>query len=126
MRRRVTEGEKQRLAGRDHVDSAEQVGRLDVLQEEAAGPRAQRLEDVLVSLEGGQDDDPDLRQVVVGGDLSGRFEPVHLRHPDVHEDHVRAVPAGQLHSLPSLGGLSHDLDAAGGLQEDSKARPDER
>src|ERR1051325_5410886 len=53
---------------RSRSDRLQQVGGLGVLDQEAAGPGADRLIDVLVGLEGGQDDHLDPGQVVVGGD----------------------------------------------------------
>ena len=67
---------QQRAAGGDHPDRAQQLGRFGVLEQEAAGPGAQRREHVLVQLERGQHDHPDAGQRRVGADPAGRLEAV--------------------------------------------------
>ena len=86
--RRVTRGDSSASPAGDRPHRPQQVGRLGVLDQEAAGPGAERLEDVLVELEGGQHDHPRCRPGRVGGDPPGRLEPVDARHPDVHQHHV--------------------------------------
>src|SRR5262249_60249999 len=83
-------GREQRLAARHLADGAYQVGRLGVLDEEPARARAQRLEDVLVQLEGGEDEDLDAGQRLVAGDPTRRLQPVDTGHADVHQHYVRA------------------------------------
>ena len=85
----------------DDADRVEQVGRLDALAEEAAGPAAQGLEDVLVGLEGGQDQHPYAGEVVVGGDGPGGGEAVHVGHADVHQDDVGAGARGPARPPPA-------------------------
>src|ERR1700750_2509673 len=58
------------------------LGRLGVLDQEAAGPGAQRLEHVLVQLERGQDDHLHSREPSVAGDLVRGLQPVQAGHPD--------------------------------------------
>src|SRR5438132_197078 len=75
-------------------DGPQELDGLRVLDQEAAGARTQRLEDVLVELKGGEDHDADPGQALVLGDRPGGAQPVRPRHPDVHEDHVGAeLPA---------------------------------
>ena len=81
---RVTAGRQQRVAGGDHPHGAHQLLRRDVLGDEAAGAGAQRLDDVLVEAERRQH-----QHAMVGQPLD-RLDPVEVRHPDVHQDHVRA------------------------------------
>ena len=69
MSRRVTPGDSSASPRATTPDRVDQVGRLGVLDQEAAGPVAQRVEHVLVEVEGGQDDDPDVGQGRVGGDV---------------------------------------------------------
>src|SRR5436190_13764070 len=73
-------GRQQGVAGGDRPDPADQVGRLGVLDQEAAGPDAQGLEHVLVQVEGGEDDDADPGQQLVGGDGPGRLQAVQAGH----------------------------------------------
>ncbi len=81
---------QQGVPGRDRPDRAQQLDRFGVLDQEARGARPQRLEDVLVQLEGGQDDHPGTGQRGLRGDAPGGLQAVHPGHPDVHQHHVRA------------------------------------
>src|SRR5512132_2411357 len=68
-------GREQGVAFGHGPDPADEVGRLGVLDQEAAGPDPQGLEHVLVEVEGGEDDDADPGQQLVGGDGPGRLQP---------------------------------------------------
>jgi hypothetical protein len=95
-------------------------------QHEAAGPCPQGGVDVLVEVEGGQDEDLDLGGVVVLLDLPGGLDPVLAGHADVHEHDVRVVPAGQGDRLGPVAGLAEDGHAGGGVDQDPEAAPDQR
>ena len=74
--RRVTDGESSASPSRHHAHGPQQLGRLGVLDQEAARPDAHGLDDVLVQLEGGEDETrvppaPDRRS-----DQPGRLQPV--------------------------------------------------
>ena len=58
-----------------------------VLQQEAAGAGAQRLVDVVVEVERGEDQHPRVGRRAAR-DLPGRRDAVEDRHPHVHQDHV--------------------------------------
>jgi hypothetical protein len=64
-------GRQQRLAGRDHPNGMQQLGRPAVLEQEAAGAGLQGLEDVGVGVVSGQDQDSDPLQAAHGRDLTG-------------------------------------------------------
>src|SRR6185437_10103503 len=104
----------------------QQVGGLGVLDQEAAGPGTDRLVDVLVGLEGGQDDHLDPGQVVVGGDAAGGLQAVHPGHPDIHQHHVGALAEGQVDRLGPVGGLADDLEVVGGVNEHVESGADQR
>ena len=46
-------------------------------------------------------------------DLLCRLEPVHVRHPDIHEDHVGELTARVLDGLAPGPGFAHDLEIVG-------------
>ena len=103
---------EQRVAGPHQPDRGDQVLGGDVLEQEAAGPGGQRRVHVLVQVERGQHDDPRAVPGPCGGqDPPGRLEPVHLRHPDVHQHDVRPVLERGRDRLPPVRGLGHHLDA---------------
>ena len=76
------------VAGGDGVDGGDQLSGLGVLEQEAAGPGAQPGVNVVVEVEGGQDQD--LGRQPGSHDVAGRFDAVAARHPDVHEHDVGA------------------------------------
>ncbi len=77
----------------------QQLLRRRVLEQESAGPGAQCLVHVLIQVVGGQDDHPHLMGALagrlLGGDAAGGGQPVHQRHPDVHEHDVGPRLAGE-------------------------------
>ena len=66
--------------------------RRSVLEQEAARPGPQRRVDVLVEVEGREDDDP--RVAVRLDDQPGGLHTVHLRHAHVHQHDVGVQPLG--------------------------------
>jgi hypothetical protein len=101
---------EQSLAGRDHPHGLEQPLGGDILEQEAAGPGAQRVVHIAVQVEGGQDEDPRARAPVRpgSGELPGGLDAVHDGHAHVHQDDVGGQLAADLHRLgPVAGGADH-------------------
>ena len=85
---------QQGVAGGHHPHRVHQLLGRGVLEQEPAGPGPERLEDVVVALEGGEDHDP-AGDVGLPDDAAGGLQAVHPRHLDVHEHHVRSqLPGG--------------------------------
>ena len=98
-----------------------QVLRPRRFEEERRGPGGQGVEDVLVELEGGEDDDPgDL------GDLARRLDAVDAGHADVHQHHVGSFAADEVDGLLAVGGFARDLHVGLGLDDHAKPRAHER
>ena len=117
--RPVTCGREQGLAVGDDAYGVDQRHRLDVLEQEAGRAGAQRAEDVLVELEGGQHQDPGPGQGRVRRDLGGGLEPVEPRHPDVHQHHVGpGLGASATASRPSTASPTTSMSSS----ESSSAR----
>ena len=102
------------------------AGRLDVLEQEAGGARAQGAEDVLVELEGRQHDHPGLGQAGSAMIRAVASSPSSARHPDVHQHHVgpRLERAASTASAPSAaspttvdGGLGVEQRAEAGAHQ---------
>ncbi len=85
-------GSDQPLAARDRADRLQEGARLGVLQQEPGGARAQRPEDVLVEVEGGEDEY--VGQLLVD-DLAGGRDAVEPGHLDVHQDEIRPESTGR-------------------------------
>jgi hypothetical protein len=94
------------------------------LEQEARGAGAQRLEDVGVLVEGGEDQHARLRRRQ-REDLAGRGQAVEARHADVHQHDVGAQARGERHRLVTVGGLAHHLEVGLGAQDHAKARAHE-
>ncbi len=108
---------EQRLASGHQADGVEQLRRFDPLAQEAARAGPQGLDDQVVLLEGGQDEDLHPGQVLVLGDQPGRLDTVDFGHPDVHDHDIGALGPGQSRRLPPVGGLSDDLHVRLGADE---------
>src|SRR5918994_2920179 len=117
---------EQRVAARDDPDGVAQVVGLDVLEQEAARAGVERLEHILVEVEGGQHDHAHISELAVGGDPACGLEAVNDRHADVHENDVWAVRAHPLDGLGAGRGLAAHLDVVGALEQHPEARADER
>ncbi len=113
-------GIDQRVTGRHRPDRADQLLGRGVLEQEAAGPSAERLVDVLVGVEGGQDQHPGGGP---GQHRPGRLQTVQPRHPDVHQHHVGLERHRPLDRLHPVGRLPHHVDATGGADDHPEARP---
>ena len=116
---------QQRVAAGDDPDGLEQLLGRGVLEHEPAGPAAQRLEDVLVLVEGGHDQDPGQRILAAVEDDLGGFQPVHDRHPDIHQHDVGPQSAGLAHRLDAVRGLADDVQVGRGFDQDPEPGPDE-
>ena len=115
---------EQCVARRHRSDCRQQLlGRI-VLQHEAAGPRRQGLDDVLVEVERREDDDPS--PAVGSDDPPGRLDAVELWHADVHQDHRRIEASRLLDRLEAIRGLRDDRDVRLLGQQHAEARPDQR
>jgi hypothetical protein len=90
------------------VDGRDQLLGAGALEQEAGGPRAEGPEDVVVLLEGREDDDPGLGRRLEHG--PGRLDPIDARHPDIHQHDVRTQPPGRGGRLGAVAGLARHLD----------------
>src|SRR5579884_130930 len=93
-----------------------------VLQQEAAGAGPNRVEQVLVEIEGGEDEDPGVGHP---GQAPGGLDPVHPGHAHVHQHDVGGQPPGQFDRLVAIGGLTDDLEVVLTLEDEAEARPDQ-
>ena len=99
------------LAARDGLDHRPKLGRLEVLEQVAAGPCLDRGEQVLLVLADGEHHDRRLRPG--RGDRPGRLDAGHPRHPDVHQDEVGLEPGDQLDGLAAVRGVTDHVMAPG-------------
>src|SRR5690606_21757315 len=71
---------EQGLARRDDPDRVDELGRPGVLEQEAARPGLERVEDVGVGLVGGEDEHPGALQPRGADDAPGGGDPVEVGH----------------------------------------------
>ena len=127
IRRRVIDGREQRLAAGDDADARGELLGRDVLEQEAAGARAQRLVDVLVEVEGGEHQHARRRVVLARvDDAAGRLDAVELGHADVHQHDVGLQPPRHLDRLQAVDGLADDLEVVLGVEDHLEPRAHER
>src|SRR6185312_12602170 len=102
-------GREQRVTPRGDAYGVQEVLRLDVLDEEAGGAGAQRVEDVFVEAVVGQDHDVHPGQGRVRRDEPGRLDAVQHRHLDVDERDVGHVTLGESDPLAVFALSLHDV-----------------
>jgi hypothetical protein len=103
------------------------VGELlgpDVLEQEAARARSHGFVDVLVGVERGQHEHS--RLAAVGQEAAGRFQAVHLRHADVHQDNVRSEAARLRECVLAVLRFADYLDVLLGIEDQAEAAAHER
>ena len=88
-----------------------------VLQQEPGGPRVESVEQVVVAVERGEDDDLGPGEPVVAGDAAGRREPVAPGHADVHQHDVGQRLDRLAHGLVTVGRLADDGDVRLGVEQ---------
>ena len=108
------------------MNRVQQLGRLGVLDQEAAGAGLERFVDVLVTFEGGEDQDFDAGHALVGTDPPGCLQTIDAGHPDVHQHDVGAMLACERDGLGAVFGLTDDFDVVSGVQQHAKAGADQR
>ena len=111
------------VAGGDGMDSSDQAVRLGVFEQEAAGAGPQPRVDVIVKVEGGQDQH--LARQPGGRDVAGRLDAVTAGHPDVHQHHVGTQRGAHGDGGGPVGGLANHLDIGFALEDQAEAHPDE-
>jgi hypothetical protein len=108
----------------DGPDGPDELERQDVLQDKTAGAEAERPERVLIQVEGRQDQDARMR--FGRNDRSGRLNPVHAGHPDIHHDDVRVAAANEIERGRAVGGLADDDDARFLFEDHAESLAQER
>ena len=103
---------EQRVAGGHHADRVDQFGGGGVLEQEAAGAGPQRLVHVVVEVERGEHQHPRPGRAGRGAeDLAGRLQPVHDRHPHVHQDDVGLQVPRLADRVGAVSGLAYHQQA---------------
>jgi hypothetical protein len=101
-------GRQHGLALVDDVDRRYELLRRGVLEQEAARAGAQPVVDVLVEIEGREDEDA--RGGFHRREAPGRLEPVDVGHPDVHQRDVGCKAPDGGDGLLAVGSFAEDLD----------------
>jgi uncharacterized protein YcaQ len=117
-------GVDQRLAAVHRADRLGHLVQRDVLQQVAAGPGPDRLEQVLFLVADRQHDD-----LGAGRDLLGRparLDAAAPGHPDVHEHHVGQGLAGHGHRLGAVARLPDQVDVVLFGENHLQAAPEQR
>src|SRR5215831_8969467 len=116
-------GRDDRVPGEYRPDRGHELRRQRVLEQEPAGSGPQPGVYVLVEVEGGQQDHPGRR--FGGADPRGGFDPVQVRHPDVHQHQVGLELRGLADGRQPVGGLADHLEVLDALQDGAQAGADE-
>jgi len=97
---------EERIAARDDANGCHDFLRRRILQHETTRACVERVIDVAVEPERGQDQHPRTR--LRADDPARGLDPVEHRHADVHEHNVRLQPACLGDGVLAVGGLTDD------------------
>ena len=95
------------------------LARLDIFEQIPVRPGADGREDFVIFAEAGQDQH--LHLGVLRQDLLRGFHPIHVRHAQIQQDHVRVELRRQLHRLQAAAALPNHLHVL--LHLDEQAQP---
>ncbi len=115
---------QERFAHGNGPDRRDQLFGGIVLEDQPARAGPERLVDVLVEIEGREDEDA--CEFVGGQDPSGRLDPVEHGHTDVHQDDVRIHTGRFSDRIEPVLGLGHDLDVGFLGEQHAQSRPHHR
>jgi hypothetical protein len=113
---------EQGVAGGYHADGVDRFGGGGVFEQEAAGAGPQRLIDVVVEVERREHQHPRPgRAGCRAEDLAGCLQPVHDRHPHVHQDDVGVQVPRLADCVGAVSGLAYHLQARLGGEDRGEA-----
>ena len=96
---------------------------LDILEYIGNRPGLERRKNMLILMEGCQNDDLCARADVFH--FAGGFDTVHTRHNDIHQYHVRLQLVGQVYGLSSIVSFGNDTHLRVAVKQGSQAFPDD-
>ena len=108
------------LAGEDAADDRDEVVGSDVLEDERRGPGLDGVEERLLVLVDGEDDDPGRLELAL--DPLRGLDPAGRRQVEVHQDDVGAELDGHVDGAPAVRRLADDQEVRLALQD--VAHPD--
>jgi hypothetical protein len=117
---------EQRLAIGDHPHRVEQQLGSGVLEQEPTRTGAQPVVDVLVEVEGGDDEDLRRGRPGVGDDAPGRLDTVEDRHSNVHQHHVGTFAKYDIDRFRTVTCFADHVDVGSRAQQHGEATADER
>jgi hypothetical protein len=114
---------QQGLALAHLVDRADQLSRVRIFQHVSHGAGFDRRKDLVVANKAGQHQHVGVR--LLGGNLPGGFNPVHLRHEQVHQNDIRFELFGLINGFQAVLCFSNYLYIACLCQEGFDPLPDD-
>ena len=112
------------MPARHGADRVENFLLLGVLQQIGLGPGADGVENQVVGVIGGEDDDLRFRTIL--GDLPCRGDAVEAGHLDVEQRDMRLPAPRRLHGLGAVRRLRDDLEIRLERQHGGEGAPDQR
>ncbi len=104
------------------IHPGDQFGRLDRLGDIVVRPRIEAGDDIGNLALAGEHDDRNLAAIRHGAQIADEFQPIHFRHHQIGDDHVRRRVAQVIESLAAVAAKLHMI-ACGlelGLKQVSK------
>jgi len=90
-------------------DRSDHIVDRSILDHVSGCPCRYRRCDIRLTCRYGQRDHP--RRWVGRDDLAGRFQPVYVRHPEIHQNDIWSQFGGETYGHPPTGSLCNDFDA---------------
>ena len=103
------------------MDCLDDVVGLGVFQQKAARPRSERVVDVLVDVERGENEDARTCEQRIRCDVARGVDAVSHRHANVHEHHVGADLLGEVDRLLAVARLARDRKSVVGVEDHAES-----
>jgi len=115
---------QQGVAGHDGAHAFDELVGRSAFEQKAAGAGTDRLIDVLVEVEGREDQHLG-RRVGAGEQAPGGFQAVQNRHADVHQDEVGRKLSYLGERVAAVVGLADDVEVGLGLEDHPQPAADQ-
>jgi len=114
---------RESLPTRRRLDGDHEFVGWGVLEQEADGTRVDGVDDEIVVVEGGEDQDR--RGVWLRSNVRGGRDAVATRHSDVHQDDITRRRSDNGHGIDTVSRLADDLDPVPSVQQEPQPGADQ-
>ena len=109
-----------------NLNSRNQIPRRRVLEQKPTSPSPQRRIYIIVKVEGSKNQHPHPTQLRIPTNPPRSLNPIHLRHPHIHQHNIRPNPQSQLDGLQPVSRLPNRHKPRRSLHKHPKTTPNQR